>query len=212
MCHSFALSYVYGDSSAECKISSADLLRTFSRTPHTYCLLLNLPLSAVKSLSVMPAGSPKSLLAFWGKTCPETAIKNPLWHHRGKSCWHSYHMVCVDAASEGLSSPTWLMVWQEPACRRVESTLIKSVPLLNTSRTSAKTAAATQSDGQVSDKEDMPEKQCAEKCFNLELMMRLFNNLATNLSFFVGIQHHGESCIMSQKESKACPQQTRIKK
>lgn len=51
---------------------------TFSRTHHTYCLLLSLPLRAVKSLSVMPAGSPKSPLAFWGKTCPEPAIKNPL--------------------------------------------------------------------------------------------------------------------------------------
>lgn len=68
-------------------------------------------------------------LFFEWRTCPEPAIKTPLWHHRGKSCWHSYHMASVDAASEGMSTPTWPMVWQDPACRRVQATLIKSVPL-----------------------------------------------------------------------------------
>lgn len=124
------MSYVYGNSSALCEISSADLLTQENFFKDTYCLLLNLPLSIVKSLSVMPPGSPKSLWAFfWVKTCPEPAIKTQLWHHRGKSCWHSYHMVSVDAASEGMSTPTWPMVWQDPACRRVQSTLIKSVAL-----------------------------------------------------------------------------------
>lgn len=94
-------------------------------------------------------------------------------------------MVCVDdATSEGLSSPSWLMVWQEPACRRLKSALIKSVPLLSTSAAFAETtaaataAAATQSIRQEADREDRTEKKLRKSHANVRWLrwMVTFSN------------------------------------
>lgn len=172
----------------------------------TACYLHYLPLSTVKLLSVVPVAYHNHRWLFWMKTCPEPPIKNRLWHHRGKSCWHSYHVACVDAASEGLSSPTWLIIWQDQACRRVPSTLIKSVPLLNTSAMLAMpAAAATQSDGQLA---DMPGKYCAQNAIIWNKTIRgkeidyLYSTMLQTIIFPCRVQHQVSGVLWVRKKVK----------
>lgn len=109
------------------------------------------------------------------KTCPDPAIKNRLWHHKGKYCWHSYHMACVDAASEGMSSPTWLIIWQDPSCRRVPSTLIKSSAkhLSNILNASSSSGSRSQSEWWATHRQTWHAKKImCIKCHNSELRRR----------------------------------------
>lgn len=117
---------------------------------HVTRKFLNLPLSTVKLLSVMPEACCCHRRLFGKKTWPEPAIKkHTLAHHMGHHV-DTAIVARVGAASEGSSSPTWLIMWQDLQCRRVPSTLIKSVPLLNTSATSSKVKVMTdETDGKI---------------------------------------------------------------